>query len=245
MLDPTCLSPLVDGSALALASVRTLAVVDTGLAILLVILALVIGAVGAFFGIRAFMGQSLSQARTEADQIIARAETETRNNAERIRLDAERQAIERKEKADAELDAARNEIREVERRLTKREDLIDRKEESLTAKDANLTKATERVTSKEQALATKEKEIDALLEKQKAKLHEVASLTQAQATEMLLQRVEEESRHEVAKRVRKINEDAEAEAENKAREITLMAIQRFATETVHETTVRTVAIRCF
>ncbi len=216
--------------------------VETGMAILIGIAGLVVGAVGAFLGVRALMGRSLGQAKAEAEQILTRAGADAKNAGERVRLDAERQAIDRKEKADAEFDAARNEIRETERRLTKREDLIDRKEESLSAKDANLSKATERVTAKETVLTAREKEVDTLLQKQKDKLHEVANLTQAQATELLLQRVEDETRHEVAKRVRKINEDAETEAEEKAREITLMAIQRYATETVHETTVRTVAI---
>lgn len=226
----------------AIAPIPTLAAADLGVLVLVGLGGVLVGAAGMFFGVRALMGRSLGQARTEAEQILARAEADARNAAERVRLDAERQAIERKEKADAELDAARHEIRETERRLTKREDLIDRKEESLAAKDANLTRQTERVATKEAALTAKEQEVEQALAKQLARLHEVAGLTREQATELLLQRVEEESRHEVAKRVRKINEDAEQEAESRAREITLMAIQRFATETVHETTVRTVAI---
>ena len=235
------LSGFVEGiPALGLAA-PTLAV-DTGFAVLIGVLGLLIGAVGMFFGVRALMGRTLGQARAEAEQILSRAEADAKTAAERVRLEGEREAIERKTRADAELEAARNEIKETERRLTKREDLIDRKEESLAAKEAGLNKATEKVAAKEAGLASKEQELDATLEKQKQKLHEVAGLSQDEATEMLLRRVEEESRHEVAKRVRKITEEAEEEAESKAREITLMAIQRFATEATHETTVRTVAI---
>ncbi|MCA9287943.1 MAG: ribonuclease Y [Phycisphaerales bacterium] len=230
----------VPGVVLGLAA-PTLAV-GTGIAVLIGVAGLVIGSVGMFFGVRALMGRTLGQARAEAEQILSRAEADAKTAAERVRLEGEREAIERKSRADAELEAARNEIKETERRLTKREDLIDRKEESLAAREAGLNKATEKVAAKEAGLATREQELDATLEKQKQKLHEVAGLSQDEATEMLLRRVEEESRHEVAKRVRKITEEAEEEAEGKAREITLMAIQRFATEATHETTVRTVAI---
>ncbi|MFA6044272.1 MAG: ribonuclease Y [Phycisphaerales bacterium] len=204
--------------------------------------ALVVGlAIG--FGIaRAAGAKAATQATDEAKAMIAKAESEAKANAERIRLEAERAALQRKEKVDAELQKAWDEHREAERRLTKREDSFDRKEELVTQKDLSLQKQLDAVKDREARITKKETEVDSMVEQQKEALQRASGLTREQAKEMLLQRVEEEARHEVAKVTRRITEDAETQAKDKAREITLMAIQRYASEHTSESTVRSVAI---
>lgn len=204
--------------------------------------ALVVGLVIGFLIARTAGAKAASQATEEARAMIAKAESEARANAERIRLEAERAALQRKEKSDAELQKAWDEHREAERRLTKREDAFDRKEELVTQKDASLQKQLDAVKEREARSAKKEAEIDAMVEQQKDALQRVSGLSREQAKEMLLQRVEDEARHEVAKATRQIIESAESEAKDKAREITLMAIQRYASEHTSESTVRSVAI---
>ena len=204
--------------------------------------ALVVGLVIGFLIARTAGAKAASQATEEARAMIAKAESEARANAERIRLEAERAALQRKEKSDAELQKAWDEHREAERRLTKREDAFDRKEELVTQKDASLQKQLDAVKEREARSAKKEAEIDAMVEQQKDALQRVSGLSREQAKEMLLQRVEDEARHEVANATRQIIESAESEAKDKAREITLMAIQRYASEHTSESTVRSVAI---
>lgn len=204
--------------------------------------ALAVGAGVGFAVARAVMAKAAAAASEEAKTLVARAEAEAKANAERIRLEAERAALQRKEKADGELQKAWDEHREAERRLTKREDAFDRKEEAVAQKDASLQKQLESVRDREGRLAKKETEIDALVEQQKEALQRASGLSREQAKEMLLQRVEEEAKHEVAKATRRILDDAETQAKDKAREITLMAIQRYASEHTSESTVRSVAI---
>src|SRR5262249_13246428 len=150
--------------------------------------------------------------------------------AQKISLEAEKAALERKEKADRELDAARNELKEQERRLGKREDLFERKEEALSLKESTLAKQAESLRARDEAIVKKAAEVDGLLPHQRARLLQISNMSPQQAREILLQRIEEESRHDVAKVVKKITEEAEAHAKEKAREITLMAVQRYATE---------------
>lgn len=195
-----------------------------------------------YFLCRLLSGRALGQAKAEAAQIVARAEADARTAAQKITLDAEKAALERKEKADRELEAARNELREQERRLAKREDLFERKEEALALKESSLTKQAEALKARDEALTRKTAELDAVLAQQKDRLLQISGLSPQQAKEEVLRRVEEESRHEVAKVVRRITEEAEAHARDKAREITLQAIQRYATEHTAESTVRAVAI---
>ncbi len=202
------------------------------------ILGLAIGMVVA----RAMGAKAATLATEEAKALVARTEADAKANAERIRLEAERAALARKEKVDGELQKAWDEHRESERRLTKREDAFDRKEDAVAQKDAALQKQLEALRERDAKSVKKEAEIDALLEQQKESLQRVSGLSREQAKETLLQRVEEEARHEVAKVTRRITEEAETQAKDKAREITLMAIQRYASEHTSESTVRSVAI---
>jgi len=204
--------------------------------------ALVLGLVIGVVVMRVLLGKQAAQAKNQGSQIVEQAKLEAQNITQQARLAGERQAMERKEAAEKELEASRNELRETERRLVKREDLMDRKEEMLALKDQTLSRQSESVKAREGTIAQREAESAKLVEEQKQKLLSVANMTVAQAKEELLKRVEEDSRLEVGKVVRQITEEAENEAKEKAREITLMAIQRYATEHTSESTVRSVAI---
>ena len=71
----------------------------------------------------------------EAARIIESAENKAKTEAEKILLKGEREALERKEKADAELEGKRDEMREQSRRVTKREDVVTKREESLAVRE--------------------------------------------------------------------------------------------------------------
>lgn len=191
---------------------------------------------------RAMGAKAATKAAEEAKQLTARAESDARAAAEKMRLESEKSLLERKAKADSEIEGQRAEIRETERRLAKREDVIDRKEDQINQKDQALQRQTDGLHQREERIGKREQEVDAVLEKQTAALQQVSGMSRDQAREALIQRVEEESRHEVARVTRKIVEEAETQAKEKAREITLMAVQRYAAEHTSESTVRTVAI---
>jgi len=210
--------------------------------LLVAVLMLVFGAAAGVLVSRLITGQTLGRAKAEAEQIRERALRDGEHEAQRVRLEAERAAIARKEKADQELESGREELRETERRLDKRADLLDRKEEGLVAKERTLDERTAELESREHAAAEREAKAEALREEQEAKLRDVAGMTREQARETLIERVEETARLDAARAARKITEQAEEQAREKAREITLMAIQRYATENTSEGTVRTVEI---
>lgn len=230
-----------------------LAEVSTPMVAVLAVAALVIGAaIGGVAGFKRHKASTagvVEEANTKARDILTRAEADARAAAERIRLEAEQRAMETRKSSEKELDAARNEVRDAERRLQKREDAFDRKEDSLnqkdqalSRKDADLQKQIDQYKAKEAKLGDKEAALDKALEEQTNKLYQLTQLSPTQAKEELLRRVEDECRLDVAKVVRKITEEAEQEAKKKAQEITLMAVQRYATEHTQESTVRAVAL---
>lgn len=224
-----------------LASTPTLAVVSNE-TLIASLVALAFGAIGAIVVMRLVAGRTLARAREEAVRINDRARAESANLVEKARLEAEKVAIDRARAVEAEAETARNELREHERRLSKREDLIDRKMDTLSVKEDSLTRTGETLKAREAAVEQRTKEVDDLLAKQRKELLRVADMTPEQAKQVLLQRVEEESRHEVAVVTRKILEEAELQAKEKACEITLMAVQRYAAEHTADATVRAVPI---
>ncbi len=228
---------LIDSIApLSLAQVSNPVAIVAGVAIALV------AALGGFLISRALSGKAAAQDQAEATRLIERAQQDAKAEGERLRLEAQRDTLERKASAEKELEVSRQEVRETERRLSKREDALDRKEQSLEQREQNVSRQSDSLRTKETEVTALKDQLSGTLAQQKDQLHKISSMTALQAREALLERVESDTRHEMGKVVRKIVETAEAEARAKAREITLMAIQRFAGEHVAETTVRSVAI---
>lgn len=213
-----------------------------GMTIGVAIGALILGIILGVVALGMLRGQSLSRAKADAEQLKKQAEQEAKTIADRARVDADKIALERKSAFESEAEKSRAEIRQTEQRLAKREDMLDKKLETLTTKEDQLTRQTESLKQKEAGLDKKTQELDATLTQQKDKLFQLAGMTPEQAKQELLIRVEEDCRHDTAKIVSKIVDEAQADAKKQAQEITLMAIQRYASEHTAESTVRAVPI---
>ncbi|HYE03364.1 MAG TPA: ribonuclease Y [Phycisphaerales bacterium] len=205
-------------------------------------LGLVLGGVLGAVVLRLVTGQTLAAAKREAEAVLARARDEARTTTERAAIEADRTFLERKEKFESDAEGARREIRETERRLAKREDLLDKKLETLTSKEEEVTRAAESLRERQERVQARETELEQVVAQQRARLTEMAHMSEAEARSELLRRVEDEVRLDLAKVVHKLTEEAESEAQRRAQEITLMAIQRYATEHTAESTVRAVPI---
>ena len=136
----------------------------------------------------------------------------------------------------------------------KREALLEAKEESLKTKneldkEQNLDKKTENLERREAGLASREEalnkrngEVEALYEKGIQELERISGLTSEQAKEYLLRSVEAEVKHDTAKMIKDLENKAKEEADKKAKEYVVTAIQRCAADHVAETTVSVVQL---
>jgi len=203
---------------------------------------LVVGLGGGFLVARAITGQSIAKAKSEAVDIIRRAQEDARASVQRAELDAEKRNIERKERLEQDWGQQRDKHRQDEQRLGKLQDTIERKLEDLTRKEQALDKQVEASRAREEVLGKREIELTGLLSEQKEKLLRISGMSLEEAKTQLLQRVEEDSRQDMAKVVSRVIMDAEQHAKEKAREITLMAVQRYAAEHTTESTVRAVPL---
>ena len=132
------------------------------------------------------------------------------------------------------------ELQALERSLIQRETALDKRDEVLTEKEEKLTRRQEELYDKLHHIEEKEKELQEQIHLQRERLESISGMTSEQAKKMLMESLEEEAKHEAAKRIRQIEEAAKMEADKKAKEIISVAIGRFASEYVSEKTVTVV-----
>ena len=194
-----------------------------------------IGAVAGGFFIsisrQLYYSRRLRVAQRKAAHTIAEANVEAKTIAQSARDEAEKMRF-----------ANENELRERRNELAKQENRVTQKVE-------NLERKLETLDTRERALMTREKSIDDELAKVEAmkgqeqqKLEEVAGLTTQEAKDHLIDMVESEMQVESARRIRQWEQRIKEEADEKARNIIIHAIQRSASDIVAETTVSVVPI---
>lgn len=175
------------------------------------------------------VGSAEEQARGIIDEALKTAEEKKREGL----LEIKEESIKAKNDLDKEIKERRAEIQRNERRIQQKEENIDRKTEAIEKKEAN-------IAAKEEAL-NKQKEVIAKLNEERVQeLERISGLTSDQAKDYLLKIVEEEVKHETAVMIKELESRAKEEADKKAKDYVVNAIQRCAADHVSETTISVV-----
>ena len=204
---------------------------------------MVIGlAVGAFVGVligyfyRKKIGEAkIKSAEDESKRILDEALKDSETKKKEALIEAKEEALKLKNEAEREAKERRNEVARLEKRAQQKEETLDKKIEQCEQTE-------EKYKAKIAECDKKYEEIDELCAQQRTKLEEISGYTTEQAKDYLLQQVEIEVRHEMAVKINEIEQQAKEEADEKARNIISLAIQRLASDQVAETTVSTVAL---
>ncbi len=186
--------------------------------------------------------KSIRRANREAEQIVRAATAEGDATKQRVELEAEKKARDRRDAVDREVAETVAEIRQNQGRLAKREDNLDRKLEKISDRESKLDKREGEAKRQEAALQDAAAKVEQAQVEARERLHEAAGMTQEEARERLFAEVRVEGEHEANLLTQKLLEEAETEARTRSREITLQAIQRYAAEHVADSTVRSVRI---
>jgi ribonuclease Y len=200
--------------------------------------AIVAGIVGLLVGAFLFylFEKSSSQSlRRQAQRILEDAKKESENIKKEASLKAKEEAYALKSELEKEIKERRSELQRLEERLVKKEDLLAKKEEALASRESELEKTKQELTEKEE-------EVRKLYDEEKKLLEKITGMSEEEAKELFLKRVEESAKREALKKIKEIEEKAEAEAERKARNIISLAIQRCAADHAAETTVSVVPL---
>lgn len=179
--------------------------------------------------------KAIGSAEQKARNLILDAENRSETIKKEITLEAKEEAHRLRTDAEREVKERRTEIQRSERRLIQKEESVDRKLE-------NIEKREESITKHEQEILEKKKELDGFLEKQVEELEKISGLTVEEAKALLLEEIEKDVRHDAALMVKDIEAKAKEDADKKAKEIITGAIQRCAADHVAESTVSVVAL---
>ena len=200
------------------------------------------GGIGGVIAVSMFSGKSIRLAREESNSIIENAKSESEKNALKIERDSEKRISDRQKEFDKEISETKRELKSDQARVTSREEKLDRKFDQLSERESKIdTKETRIDELKEQHIKLVD-QAHAKNEEVKVQLSKISSVSREEAREILLQETREEVIHEAAKIEQEMLVAAEEKARTQSREITLMAIQRFAAEHVADSTVRSVKI---
>ncbi len=191
-------------------------------------------AVGGFVGYRmrqANYQKEMGNLEAMRARLLEEAEKQARDTV----LNAKDEALKLRTELEAEMDRRGEKLRREEERLQGRRDQLDARQDRIDKREQLLNK-------RQSALDKRTNDLEKLEEEQREALERVANLSTDEAREVLLERVAEESRQDMARVIREEEVRAHEEAERRAREIVTVVVQRIATEQVAELTTKTLEI---
>lgn len=212
------------------------------LVILIAVGALAGGVVAGIMLWRKFAETRLANAEQEAARLIDDASKKAEGIVKEAVIQAKDVVLEAKSEWERESRELRKEIQSQERRLQQKEENLDRKGAQQDTRDEDLGRRERQLAQGEEALRGREKEIDKLVEDQRQKLEVLAGMSADEAKQTLMSAMESEARHDAAKRIKQIEDEAREIADKKAKEILSLAIQRYAGDYVAEKTVSVVPL---
>ena len=177
------------------------------------------------------IGNAEEKAREIIDDALKTAESKKRESL----LEIKEESIRAKNELDKEIKERRSEVQRDERRVQQKEANIDKKADALERKEQSLT-------SREESLNKMKEEVSKLNEQRLQELERISGLTSEQAKDYLLKIVEDEVKHETAVMIKEMESQAKEEADKKAKEYVVSAIQRCAADHVSETTISVVQL---
>ena len=189
------------------------------------------------------LGRSRREAaRLETERTISEARAEAEVIRKTAEVDAKAEFLKGQEQLRRESTEMRAELKQLEKRLAKREDNIEGKLDTLTTKERKLEQDRAKLDSRIEQARKKEEETDALIAEQRERLLKIAGMTQAEARQTILDDLKYELDRECAELVEKTVASARDEALQRSRDITLTAIQRYASEHTCDSVVSSVEI---
>ena len=206
--------------------------------VLIIVGALVLAAVMFAVGVvyRKRVGErEIGSAEAEATRIINEAIRSGENRKKEMLLEAKDEIHKSRTEHDKEVKERRAELSKQERRLQQKEESLDKKTDAFERKEEELARRMNEV-------AQTQAQAEEIKKQHLATLEQISGLTQDQAKQFLLDSVEQEVRHETAMKIKEIEQDLKDNAEEKAREILSIAIQRCAADHAAEATVSVVPL---
>ena len=177
------------------------------------------------------IGNAESRAREIIDDAVKTAEAKKKESL----LEIKEESIKTKNELEKETKERRAELQRYEKRVLSKEESLDKKSDAIERREAAFT-------AKEEHLRQREAKVEELSKQRVQELERISGLTSEQAKEYLLKTVEDYVKHDTAKMIKEMEAQAKEEADKKAKEYVVTAIQRCAADHVAETTISVVQL---
>jgi ribonuclease Y len=195
---------------------------------LITVLAAVSG-IGFGYGARALI-RSVRSAQMEQDinQLLQEARKDAGNIVRKAELDAKAEVLKAREDFEASTKSRREELAVLDNRVSQHEANLDRKVALLDKKEQALQERSAEIEKQASENEKLRADLSRLVNEEKGKLQRVAMMTEAEARQTLLSRLESEVHNEAGGLIRRLQETARDTAEREARKIVSLAVQRYA-----------------
>lgn len=203
------------------------------LAAVIAVACLAVGLITGYLIRKTSAEKTIGSAEAEAERIKDAAAKQSEQMKKEKLVEAKDEIQRIKSEGEREINERRKEVQRLERRVTQKEDNLDRKLENLEKKDTELQKKIKQAEERTAA-------VEEVKQKQEEVLQEISGMSVDEARSLLLARVESESRHEMAMKLAEIEQELNETADEKAKNVVCLAIQRCAADSVSEATVSVV-----
>jgi len=206
------------------------------------VLGLIVGGLIGFIVRVALVEKGFQNARNKSQSIIDNAFSQAERIKKEKLLEAKQEIYNLNQENEKILKEKRNEAAVRENKLHQREELLDRRSVNLDKRESNLDRKEEVLDNRKSALDEKNYQLENIIKEQNEKLLEIANMTEEQAREVIMKRVEQDMVDEIDRYLRDEEEKAKNEAQRRAKEIISGAIQKYAQDVTVEATVSVVAL---
>ena len=204
-------------------------------AIVLIVVAAVISHFVTVSNLKKNADSKIGNAETKAREIIDDAVKTAEAKKKESLLEIKEESIKNKNELEKETKERRAELQRYEKRVLSKEEALDKKADAIEKREAGFT-------AKEEQLRQREAKVEELSKQRVQELERISGLTSEQAKEYLLKTVEDDVKHDTAKMIKEMEAQAKEEADKKAKEYVVTAIQRCAADHVAETTISVVQL---
>ncbi|MFP4179233.1 MAG: ribonuclease Y [Spirochaetaceae bacterium] len=177
----------------------------------------------------------LSSSEQKAERVKQEAVKEAEAKKRELLLETKDQLLQERNRQESEYRERRTELQRFEKRLLQKEENLDKRQADLDRKNQNLADREGKLTEKEQILVQEE-------ERWKLELERIAGISPEEAKQLIIESMEAEAKRDAQVSINRIEQEAEATAEKKARDVIVSSIQRLATEVSGDVSISSVTL---
>lgn len=188
------------------------------------------------------IGRARSEFEERVRQLEASSEKEVERRIREVEVGHKDELLRHREEIEQQNQSRVSEIQKTEERLLQREEALDKRRETLDSKESSVERREGELARREESVRQEERRLKELQDQELHKLEEIAGMSADTAKQELKDRFMEEVRMDIATDVQRMEKKAKENVDRDARQLVALAVERYASEHVAESTVSVVAL---